>query len=229
MPIPSTVNDRELLKFKESTATPGVPAVAIVNPDGTNVGGAGGTSMTDDSAFAVGASSLTPAGFLADDVAPDPVDEGDVGAARMRRTTRTLYVEPVDQSGDSVGDDANNALRVNVVAGGAGGGNADTRVRNAGDTAFENVGPAAANAKMPARLFDAGANPAAVLNVAPSTEYGLITRNIPSGTQPVSGPLTDTQLRATAVPISAASLPLPAGAATEATLDARTGARGQWE
>ena len=35
---------------------------------------------------------------------------------------------------------------------------------------------------------------------------------------PVSGPLTDAQLRAVAVPISAAALPLPTGAATEATL-----------
>lgn len=34
----------------------------------------------------------------------------------------------------------------------------------------------------------------------------------------VTGPLTDAQLRAAAVPISAASLPLPTGAATEATL-----------
>ena len=46
-------------------------------------------------------------------------------------------------------------------------------------------------------------------------------------TQPVSGPLTNTQLRASAVtvdgsavtqPVSVASLPLPTGAATEATL-----------
>jgi hypothetical protein len=41
---------------------------------------------------------------------------------------------------------------------------------------------------------------------------------------PVSGPVTDAQLRAAAVPVSAAALPLPTGAATEATLDARTGA-----
>ena len=52
--------------------------------------------------------------------------------------------------------------------------------------------------------------------------------NFPA-TQPVSGPLTDAELRATAVPVSgtffqatqpvsAASLPLPTGAATEATL-----------
>lgn len=39
-----------------------------------------------------------------------------------------------------------------------------------------------------------------------------------AGTVVVSGPLTDAQLRASAVPISAASLPLPTGASTEATL-----------
>jgi hypothetical protein len=37
---------------------------------------------------------------------------------------------------------------------------------------------------------------------------------------PVSGPLTDAQLRAAAVPVSIAAVPLPAGAATEATLAA---------
>lgn len=37
---------------------------------------------------------------------------------------------------------------------------------------------------------------------------------------PVSGPLTDGQLRATAVPVSASALPLPSGAAAEATLEA---------
>jgi hypothetical protein len=37
---------------------------------------------------------------------------------------------------------------------------------------------------------------------------------------PVAGPVTDAQLRASAVPVSAAALPLPAGAATEATLSA---------
>ncbi|TXH47903.1 MAG: hypothetical protein E6Q97_26140 [Desulfurellales bacterium] len=45
-----------------------------------------------------------------------------------------------------------------------------------------------------------GTNNAAVVNTAPSTEYGLVVRNIPSGTQPVS----------------ALSLPLPTGAATAA-------------
>lgn len=39
---------------------------------------------------------------------------------------------------------------------------------------------------------------------------------------PVSGPLTDTQLRASAVPVTNLTLPLPTGAATEATLLTRT-------
>jgi len=68
-------------------------------------------------------------------------------------------------------------------------------------------------------------------------------RTDPTGTttQPVSGPLTDAQLRATAVPVSgtfwpgtqpvsAASLPLPTGAATETTLasiNTKTPALGQ--
>ena len=37
-----------------------------------------------------------------------------------------------------------------------------------------------------------------------------------AATQPVSGPLTDSELRASAVPVSAAALPLPTGAATAA-------------
>lgn len=95
---------------------------------------------------------------------------------------------------------------------------------------------------------------ASVIATAPAgTEEAFVTRNIPSGTQAVSVSslplpagaateatlalikaktdnldvalstravtgLTDTQLRASAVPVSAASLPLPSGAATEATL-----------
>ncbi len=62
-----------------------VPGVMIVGADGTQqaLGGSGGTSMTDDSGFAVGGSSVTPVGYLADDTATDSVDEGDIGAPRM--------------------------------------------------------------------------------------------------------------------------------------------------
>jgi hypothetical protein len=99
---------------------------------------------------------------------------------------------------------------------------------------------------------------AAVLNTAPTTEFGLVVRNIPSGTQavsnagtfatqaaqsgtwtvqpgntanstawlvtgaggtfPVTGPLTDTQLRATAVPVSGTvTTSPPANASTNLT------------
>lgn len=44
------------------------------------------------------------------------------------------------------------------------------------------------------------------------------TPTLVGGAVPVVGPLTDAELRASAVPVSAASLPLPSGAATETTL-----------
>lgn len=74
-----------------------------------------------------------------------------------------------------------------------------------------------------------------ITNTTPgASDLGMVTRNIPSGTQPVSGPLTDTQLRATPVPISGTvtvtdgagalnvivdSSALPTGAATSANQD----------
>lgn len=41
------------------------------------------SGIVDDSAFTVGTSVVTPAGFLADETTPDSVDEGDIGAARI--------------------------------------------------------------------------------------------------------------------------------------------------
>lgn len=52
-------------------------------------------------------------------------------------------------------------------------------------------------------ICDDSGNIIGVLNSAPAgTEYGIVTRNIPSGTQAVSGPVTDAQLRASSVPVS---------------------------
>lgn len=83
---------------------------------------AGGTapSHTDDAAFSVGSGSVSPIGAMLDDSATDSVNEGDVGVLRMS-ATRDLHVMMVDGVGDSAMDDANNALRVNVVAGSSGG------------------------------------------------------------------------------------------------------------
>lgn len=51
--------------------------------------------------------------------------------------------------------------------------------------------------------------------VASDSTLGLTDTELRASPVPVSGPLTDTQLRAAAVPVSAASLPLPTGAALE--------------
>lgn len=88
----------------------------------------------------------------------------------------------------NAGDNANNALRVNVVAGGAGGGNADLRVKD-GSAAYQTVGVQTESATIlhvPVRVQGTGANVAEPLNSAPAgTEYGLPTRQVgglPSGT-----------------------------------------------
>lgn len=85
-------------------------------------------------------------------------------------------------------------------------------------TAMSGGGDASAanqtNGAQKAQVTD-GTNSAAVLNTAPTTEYGVVTRNIPSGTQAVSG----TFFQATQ-PVSAVTLPLPTDASTETTLSA---------
>lgn len=64
----------------------------------------------------------------------------------------------------------------------------------------------------------------AVMIGAADPSQNVIAINADSGGNLiVTGPLTDTQLRATAVPVSAASLPLPTGAATESTLSTLNG------
>lgn len=71
--------------------------VSVVDASGAQItsfgGGSGGTSATDDGAFTIGgASSITPVGYLADETAPDSVDEGDVGIARMTLNRLALTV-----------------------------------------------------------------------------------------------------------------------------------------
>jgi hypothetical protein len=63
--------------------------------------GSGGTSAADDGAFSVGSGSGTPIMGLADETAPDSVDEGDVGVVRMT-LTRALHVNLRDASGNEL-------------------------------------------------------------------------------------------------------------------------------
>jgi hypothetical protein len=100
MGLPDNRNDRDFAKYREPTGRPGETAVAVVGPDGGAIGGAGGTAMLDDAAFTPGGSSLTPAGFLADDSSTDPVDEGDIGAARMTLDRKVIVtVQPHTKGG----------------------------------------------------------------------------------------------------------------------------------
>ena len=82
--------------------------------------GAGGTSMTDDTAFTPGVTGVTPAAGTYRSVR-DPVDDNDAGALAMtqRRALLTAIETP---AGDSAMDEANDALRVNIVAGAGAGG-----------------------------------------------------------------------------------------------------------
>ncbi len=61
--------------------------VVAVNPDGTTIGG----SHTDDAPFTPASDDGSVAFAVADDTAPDSVDEGDAGAVRMS-LDRILYV-----------------------------------------------------------------------------------------------------------------------------------------
>jgi len=47
-------------------------------------------SKTDDAAFTIGTDAVSPSGFLADETAPDSVDEGDIGLARMTLDRKVL-------------------------------------------------------------------------------------------------------------------------------------------
>lgn len=69
------------------------------------------------------------------------------------------------------------------------------------------------------------ANPMPVALAASVAVTGPLTdAELRASSVPVSGPLTDTQLRATELPVSLASVPLPTGAATDATISARIAA-----
>ena len=73
----------------DTTTYPGDGGVATASFNG---------GLDDDSAFAVGGDIVLPAGFLADDTAPDTVEEGDIGAARMT-LSRVLRASPGNDTG----------------------------------------------------------------------------------------------------------------------------------
>jgi hypothetical protein len=219
-------------------------SVAIVDGSGnqvTSFGGSGGTSATDDAAFTPASGSGTPIMGFADETSPDAVDEGDVGVVRMT-LQRALHVNLRDASGAelSVGggtqytEDAAaaanpvgtalNLIRADVLAGvtSADGDNVAARGTDNGELYVKHVDAipatqsgtwnvtnisgtvslptgAATAAKQPA-LGTAGTASADVITVQGIASMTALTVDGSGVTQP----------------ISAASLPLPTGAATSA-------------
>jgi hypothetical protein len=168
--------------------------VVLVDTEGNPykvTSGAGGTSMTDDAAFTPGSSSVTPAGFLADDAATDPLDEGDIGAARLNPTTRILYVQLKDNAGSDVSVGGGTQYTEDAAAAANPVGNAMILVRE--------------DARGGSLTTTDGDNVA-----ARGTNAGeLYVKHVDSVA------VTGTFWQATQ-PVSAASLPLPTGAATAA-------------
>lgn len=77
-------------------------------------GGSGGTSMADDAAFTPGTSSVTPMGATFNDVSPDTVNEGDIGAPRMS-ANRVLYGTIRDAAGNERGANVNASNELQVA------------------------------------------------------------------------------------------------------------------
>jgi len=85
---------------KDGTGTNYVP---LVDTDGhlqVDVLTAPTISYVDDSAFGVATDKVNASGYLADEVSPDSIDEGDIGLARMTLDRKQLFVL-VDPSTDS--------------------------------------------------------------------------------------------------------------------------------
>lgn len=222
-------------------------------------GSGGGLSQQDNSAFTTGTDSMVPAGGLYE-ASPSAVTSGRAALIGIG-TLRALRTIHETKGGLDISDEATSSIKVNVVAGGAGGGLSQIQVRNLADSAYADVGLHASDLRLPVALYTAAgaamlgqAAKAASIPVAIASDQdalpvtgtfwqatqpvsiaatvtvdselttsdldtgaGTATRavvgllNAESGGPtlvgsanplPVTGPLTDTQLRALAVPVS---------------------------
>lgn len=189
-------------------------------------GGTGGTASTDEAAFTAGAGSGTPMmGFAT----ADTLSSGQVGVVGMT-TARALFTTMRDDAGDSCMDGANNALRVNIVAGAGSGGTAltDNSTFTVGSTLFTPMGgtfndaatdPTAGQGAVARITSKRGVH--VNLRTAAGTEIGTSGSPIrvdPTGTttQPVSGTVQAAQSGAWSVTNVSGTVSLPTGAATSA-------------
>ena len=117
---PATLTSTDGDNVAQRATNYGAAFVQVLDSSGNFInsfGGSGGTSHADDAAFSIGsASSITPAGFLADDTTPDSVDEGDVGVPRMTLTRKPYAVITDATSENNAAVDGSGHLQVDIAA-----------------------------------------------------------------------------------------------------------------
>lgn len=109
-------------KVMFGTFTDGTLRAILVDTDGKiqTTGASGGTSITDDTAFTPASTAVTPVGYFADETAPDSVDEGDVGVARMTLNRKAYAVIADPTAENAAGVDASGHLQMDIAAVSAG-------------------------------------------------------------------------------------------------------------
>lgn len=158
----------------------------------------GAAAFADNAAFTFGSTSIGNMGAVVDDTATNVVTENSAGAPRMS-TSRVLLSMSADSTGAYVNPQGRNwTITETVPVSGtfwqATQPVSGTVTANAGTGTFvvgDGTGPLTVDGTV---IANAGTGTftvdteAATATAAPAgTEVGLITRNIPSGTQPVSG------------------------------------------
>lgn len=177
-------------------------------------GGGGGTAATDSAAYTAGASQFTPIGGAYDDVAPDALAEGEMGMARVS-SARSLHIKlqeiasslaiPVTDNGGSLTiDNSNLDAALSTLA---------TATKQ--DTIIGHLD--GVEGLLTTIDADTG-NLAGILTSLQALDNALTsvgTDSLDVSIQNASLAVTGTFWQATQ-PVSAASLPLPTGAATAA-------------
>lgn len=105
---------RGLILYKKATTGTSDTCNYITGAN-TSVTVGGSSGVTDDTAFTVGSTSVTPAGFMADETATDSVDEGDTGVARM--TLDRKQITAGDYVDDTAFTPAGSGSYVHLIAG----------------------------------------------------------------------------------------------------------------
>jgi len=234
MAIPNHRGDREYQKFLESTSTANQLGVVVINPDGSDIsggsGGGGDGAILDGVTSSIKASvfDLSNSNPIASAIVDGNGDQITSFGGGTQYTDGDAQATPVGTV--AMGTDGSNIFALSTDASGnlnvigtffqatqPVSGTFWQATQPVSGTFFQATQPVSA-VSLP---LPAGAATSALQQTDGLTDTELRATAVPiSGTVTANGTqtdaLTDTELRATAVPISAASLPLPSGAATSA-------------